>query len=700
MSYAYKLYYVIFSLTQWISALTYYFLRFRRPAGRLSFDAYLSSGQGISDFDRILSLQRDLCISDIRDWRQGHSGNSTKQLDGKVIQRRTNLWRAVLAEDLSPSAKRILLAAGVIPADSPRDTSTLYELQGAHPLQAPESIPPLQRVHKSPHAIPSEIADKHFSTTKTLLDELNAIFRTACAGGSGYLDRYLSNCIKQGWDVGTVYGYLRPWWHSYTMGDYTFRQIQEQMDLSETYDSAVRTNVGILRRIGNVHMPPRRVWDLYSNRVLPYRALRSSELLSIPDNLWAVSHSWVAESERHKTLTSINGFQWPVPIPVDITLEQVRVELLNMGAEYVFLDVLCLRQHSSDPYMELVRFEEWQIDVPTLGHVYRHDRYQTTVVYFNGLGRPFNPKAELLDTPAHWFNRAWTLQETTVNWLPGGLSSQSCAGWDGTYFMTRMHQAQIELGLPSLRDPSFTDLLQAMQRRPGYAKKKPFDRVAAVSYLLPRSRPVMYDDQWSDAEAAWESLVPSLSGTDRLGLLLHCPPRRTIISSESTMLWRPSWAEVMQEPQSVRIPPLPFANDESLHGPVQGIDELFRYCKYYFHYANVVERCFTAGDGFISVALDPDRSWLARKRFRFESNIDSGIDLDATVPFVLVGLAQMRCWIVAMPVDLVDLGREDRALEVRKITVGWMYAPKDIEKLEKLGVAKRRLVAYCEGHNK
>ena len=546
-------------------------MRFRRPVGRLSFDAYLSSGRKITDFDRFLALQSGRCINDIRDWRQGYSGNSTKQLDGRVVERRTNLWRAVLAEDLGTFTQRILLATGFVPAYDMIDTSTsgfesYYELRTvAQPHQTSDYIPPLQRVHKSSHSIPSELADRHLLTTKALLDELNYIFCTAVGGYHDHdpdLDHYLSNCIKLGWDLGTVYGHLRPWWHSYTLGDFTFSQIAAQMDLAEGYDSAVRANAVILRRIAHPYMPPRRVWDLYSNRVLPYSALRGSQSLSIPCNLWTVSHSWVDEQERREILTNINARQWPIPIPKDITLDQVRVELLNMGAEYVFLDVLCLRQYTPESDTEILRAEEWQTDVPTLGHVYRYDRYQTTVVYFNGLGRPFNPEAKLLDTPIHWFNRAWTLQETTVNWLPGGLSSQTCADWDGSYFMSRMRQAQLDLGHPTMRDPSFTDLLLAMQRRPGYAKKKPFDRVAAVSYLLLGNRPVIYDDRWPDAEAAWETLIPSLSGTDRLGLLLYNPRGTTTISPKSTITWRPSWAEVMDEPQSVRIPPVPFANDE------------------------------------------------------------------------------------------------------------------------------------------
>ncbi len=34
----------------------------------------------------------------------------------------------------------------------------------------------------------------------------------------------------------------------------------------------------------------------------------------------------------------------PVPIPQDTSLDLIRIEMLNLGAEYAWLDVLCLRQ--------------------------------------------------------------------------------------------------------------------------------------------------------------------------------------------------------------------------------------------------------------------------------------------------------------------------------------------------------------------
>ena len=43
-------------------------------------------------------------------------------------------------------------------------------------------------------------------------------------------------------------------------------------------------------------------------------------------------------------VSSTMRMRWPVPIPVHTSLERVRIECLNLGAEYVWADVLCLRQ--------------------------------------------------------------------------------------------------------------------------------------------------------------------------------------------------------------------------------------------------------------------------------------------------------------------------------------------------------------------
>lgn len=224
---------------------------------------------------------------------------------------------------------------------------------------------------------------------------------------------------------------------------------------------------------------PRRLWDLIANRVIPYdwharksrvqdghiRELRGDYVPFV-----ALSHSWVHDFRRQSPL--VNGKQWPVPLPPEVTCESLRDELLwfvgkSSGApredgrlippiyfEYCWLDALCLRQawcnaegtllvdqpptnmsgHPLDyVLLEKTRGEEWMMDVPTIGGIYR--RAQRILVYLNGIGRKFKPVRDgdlnMLDdfskahlgltinfehntneiSPFHWTRRAWTLQE-------------------------------------------------------------------------------------------------------------------------------------------------------------------------------------------------------------------------------------------------------------------------------------------------
>lgn len=154
----------------------------------------------------------------------------------------------------------------------------------------------------------------------------------------------------------------------------------------------------------------------------------------------------------------------------------------------MFLDVLCLRRKGEEED-ERLRGYEWRSDVPTLGYVYRYDRYQTTIVYFNGLSSPFDVRRQVLSSTLHWFNRAWTLEETNVNWLPGGLPASIPGQAEGLYFASCLQAAQHALGIPTMWASSFATLLQAMHNLPGYVDKKPYDRVAALAYLLSSSCP-------------------------------------------------------------------------------------------------------------------------------------------------------------------------------------------------------------------
>ncbi|GJE88345.1 HET-like protein [Phanerochaete sordida] len=286
--------------------------------------------------------------------------------------------------------------------------------------------------------------------------------------------------------------------------------------------------------IRNSHVPPRRVWDLYSNRVLPYHVLPHAHPGHIPGNIWTVSHSWVDEAARDLVWTPINGHEWPVPIPRETTLEHIRVELLNLGAEYVWLDVLCLRQQGRDEHEDL-RKHEWRLDVPTIGHIYS-DPTRCCVTYFNGLGLPFDPSPSVVLSARHWISRVWTVQEGTPAWLPGGLTGAASAAAQA-FFQVNLPRAI--LARDQKRDMAVRSFAFALRTLRARHCSTELDRIAGLAYVLGcRTLPV-YDEATS-ADAAWAAL------------LMHLPPyKRTLVAVEhvvqqpdSAALF-PSWAQVL-----------------------------------------------------------------------------------------------------------------------------------------------------------
>ncbi len=87
-----------------------------------------------------------------------------------------------------------------------------------------------------------------------------------------------------------------------------------------------------------------------------------------------------------------------MPIPKDADLNLIRIEMLNqhwsvpgyMIVEYVWLDVLCLRQEGGE--REDLRAGEWKVDVPTIGVLYSSPPTWSVVYYLSGLGRPLRFK--------------------------------------------------------------------------------------------------------------------------------------------------------------------------------------------------------------------------------------------------------------------------------------------------------------------
>ncbi len=214
-----------------------------------------------------------------------------------------------------------------------------------------------------------------------VIDKLNATLGTSYTLGSKILHRLgivtlhsiLKPYIAQNDDFGTVYAYLQRYWYHYYVA-----AIQRVLCTREEEDRKMRREVLNHDRITVRNVPPRRVWDLYANRVVPYWVAGKHP--------WGISHAWVDEKDRVDAITPINGNEWPVPMPNDANLDRIRIEMLNHGAEYAWLDILCLRQEGGKN--EHLRLDEWELDVPTIGWVYANPT--RVVCYFNGLGRPLH----------------------------------------------------------------------------------------------------------------------------------------------------------------------------------------------------------------------------------------------------------------------------------------------------------------------
>ena len=397
-----------------------------------------------------------------------------------------------------------------------------------------------QQYHESPGVIDDGLANLRCFQAHpdwllyTLNDVLGTPNRTLGPEGTAVLQTFLN----EDFDFGQIYGMLRPWWSEQGA---LFNLIPQRMLQRKQEDRKMRRSAMDGECIVNSHIPPRRVWDLYSNRVLPYHALNIPHPHDIPSNLWAVSHSWLHPHLRHFIHTPINQRLWPIPIPSVTTLEHVRIELLNMGAEYVFLDVLCLRQ-KGDPYWEFIRKREWKLDVPTIGHIYQAALSQTTVTYFNGLGVKFDVSPPARQETTHWFNRVWTTQEATLNWVPGGIADASPfqGSWQsewGEQFSSSLKNI-LSATRRELDKVKLYDIVQVIRDR---AFAMEVDRVSSMAYLLRCDTLPVYDEN-ADVEDVWGALVQHMPPRFRTDLLMTWP-----WPGKGKCHWRPSWSNLVDK---------------------------------------------------------------------------------------------------------------------------------------------------------
>ncbi|KAK0500894.1 hypothetical protein EDD18DRAFT_1459571 [Armillaria luteobubalina] len=386
-------------------------------------------------------------------------------------------------------------------------------------------------------AITSHLADTPCATlgVQGLLDQLNTTLVTSYSLDNPFLSSLLEDCIKNNYDFGMAYGRLRRIWY---IDDWS--TVQDVLWRWSDEDQKERREAIIGNRIVRPQLPPRRVWDLYSNRVVPWWLKPRTGNTTYKYRQWPkpISHAWADEKDRTAVWTPINGKEWPAPIPKDADLNLIRIEMLNLGQEYTWEDL---------------RTEEWKLDVPTIGRVYAHS---PSVCYLSGLGRPLTLKEGDLESDRSWFRRAWTLQEAEYGMViagdtPDGPLHAECK--DGKYkteLLTRFHK-QLDRTRHTYR---MRDALEEMQKR---VSTNPVDKIAGLALLM-KSRwiPAYYES--ASLEDAWSALVDSMTGYRRAELFVLCPE-----PGDRGPKWRPSWKQAMTKPV------LPYQIDYDLD---QGID--------------------------------------------------------------------------------------------------------------------------------
>ncbi|KAK0479140.1 hypothetical protein IW261DRAFT_1608074 [Armillaria novae-zelandiae] len=306
------------------------------------------------------------------------------------------------------------------------------------------------------------------------------------------LERY----IAQNDDFGTVYSHLRHFWRCWHIP-----KIRHALQSREMKDRQIRKKVLVHDRITKSDVPPRRVWDLCANRVVPFWCMPSRVVKSTPQRLWClsvwgISHAWVDKNDRMSIMTPINGKEWPVPMPKDANLDLIRIEMLNLGAEFAWLDVLCLRQEGGKD--EHLHFEEWKLDVPTIGFVYSSgERVEIAPGIIIG-GETGNDVTE--DKVRKKFDEQLT-------------------------YLRQIH----------IRGTSL-ELASEMQNR---VSSKPLDKVAGLAYLLGSNCIPIYDADMSDSNG-WEVLIDVMSSSSRAELFFYFPE-----PGNGRKYWQPSWQQIL-----------------------------------------------------------------------------------------------------------------------------------------------------------
>ncbi|KAG8883456.1 hypothetical protein FRB97_006584 [Tulasnella sp. 331] len=468
-----------------------------------------------------------------------------------------------------PSCAPVLLARSRSPAPSTRTPSPIPVLapqaETAEPWNGEDESEstvdqvPLQIAFSGPSyvlnsstaAIPCSDLD-----APRLLSKVNEVLQTDYDLSAPRAE-LLKHCLDSFVDFGHAYALLHPRWHLEPS------EALQDVEICRTADEELRRDAIDNDIIADPDIPPRRIWDIWSNRVVPiwmttpYQGQRRK-------TYFAVSHSWMDDSLRATINTPINGGEWPVPVPMNTTLERVRSELLNYASKLdvnlVWIDVLCLRQEGV-PEKEKLRLDEWKLDVPTIGALY--PGALRVVYYYSGLGRPF----EIGDptSPRHWQNRAWTLQETTPNRIVAGISSRSPSmpGIDTRHLPVddaiRPFYEKIDIweSFSHVVDSVYV-VLDAMRHRSATSE---LDKIAGLNYYLAKFSSLPAYIRSEDPESAWSRLIRATHPMQRGDLFFIFPE-----PGNGRHVWCPSWKQIKEAqslPQQRTIRQYVYQNDEA-----------------------------------------------------------------------------------------------------------------------------------------
>ena len=253
-------------------------------------------------------------------------------------------------------------------------------------------------------------------------------------------------------------------------------------------------------------------------------------------------------------LSPINSYLWPIPIPKPLitvtygrrrtcgtlhysdTIQQpillvVKNQLTQREIEYCWLDILCLRQ--SGGIREQQRPLEWEIDVPTIGNIYRNAH--TIIRYLNGLGQEVDRNVEAWKGSRHWINRAWTLQEIKPDdqmSTPDGdgelLLLETVNGTEPLQNIRQLLEPVSQLAATA-HSPRGCGIIPLVRQIISRSASNPLDQVAGISYLMwPKGSqfnlPIYNTDMSIDS--SWLKCVNSMPLELKLELLFLYPNPR------------------------------------------------------------------------------------------------------------------------------------------------------------------------------